>query len=151
MIGFGDAGGDDPHHAEMPVRIAQHDGGRRGAAVLLRNAFVYRQFDLVLQRAALLIHVVEQSRQALGLGAIMRHQEFQALRRRSQPPTGVEPRRQLKAHLADARYFALTPAHLAQRLQPRFERLRQFLQAVVHDNPVLAANGGHVRDGPQRH
>ena len=67
VIMFGDAGSHDAHHPQMPIRMAQHDSRRGRAAIQLSDAFVHRLLDVTLQRAALLVHVIEQSRQTLGL------------------------------------------------------------------------------------
>ncbi len=134
----------DAHDARVPARVLHHQ--RRRLRVHLLQGL--RQ-HLVLDAAAVLVAGVEVGGELQRPPRAGGGEQLQAQPGLAQAPGGVEPRRQHEGDLARADLAA--QVRLADGgPDARPARVGQPREPLLDERPVLAQQGGHVGDGPDR-
>ena len=134
----------------MPALRREHEG------VVLRAQRSLRQLDRLVQdalveRLAARVQRLELAGDAGRLLRVVGEEQAQAVPRVADAAGGVEPRRQNEPHVPGPQRPPREPGGLDQGAQPRPARLGQHLQAVAHENAVLAHERHDVRHGRERH
>ena len=141
---------DDADDARVPALRGEHEG------VVLRAQRSLRQLDRLVQdalveRLTARVQRLELAGDAGRLRRVVGEEQAQAVPRVADPAGGIEPRRQNEPHVPRPQRPAREPRGLDQGAQPRPARLGQHLQAVAHENAVLAHEGHDVGHGRERH
>ena len=147
---LGQPAGDEPDDALVPgVRAEQQ---HRDVGTLGDHRFGLRQRlleHLLLERAPLLVQVVEQHRDAGRLRLVLAGQQARAQRRIADAPAGVDARAEDEAEVIRRRRL-VQPRRVVQRLETFVAAPAHHQQPLRDVGAVEAGERHHVGDGRQR-
>jgi hypothetical protein len=132
----------------VPALGGQHVCGTRTQA---RDFRLRLPQDLTLDRAALDVDRVELGGDRPRALLIVCEQQLEPGVGASQPPRGVDPRRQAEAERVGVQQAGIRARHHHQRAQAGLGRVGHRDDALAHQPAVLAAQRHHVGDGRERH
>ncbi len=138
------------HHTRIPALSGRHQAAQ-GGEVLFPHLRLRRCEHLPLHLAALGVQAVKRLGDGSSLARVCGQKQLQRVLCRVQPAPGIEPGRQLVAHLlgGDGR-ARFEPSRLHQRQQAGPGCFRHRRQPQGGDHPVFTHQGHQVCDGGQR-
>ena len=148
---FHQTGGDDPHHARMPVLPFQHQNTRRQPFRLLFQAFQHLAEYRRLRRLPLDVELLDVLRQRRGLLPIGGQQQPGRRFGAAHPARRINPGGQGEHRCGSGHPLVSHPRDLHQLGQSRPPALVHHLQPSAHQRAVFPPQLHHVRQSAQRH